>query len=303
MSRIVLQSLLLLALLVSSTIAHPSESRDYGQNRNHVPSIWKRDIGAPGPGNITATDSITADDGIAQVHCSGESNRTALNLRSCADALGQIPQSHDVLRFQMRGQGAYDVALPHRFISADGKCILELILKDDVKIELATYHEIWIAARRLLYQCVMPSSVGGIALDIGTGSGLGMIMTSYNPRVQCRREDIPPPNDHCNKFLDYMNTSPIEKFFINVNDRHARPTDIKLPRYMYESSGKCLGIIQTIEGEDQSSWYEIWEAVQAVIGVCLRFGQWGMAIKRGTKGLLYIDLKPYKPSSGEIESA
>lgn len=42
-----------------------------------------------------------------------------------------------------------------------------------------------------------------------------------------------------------------------------------------------MGIIQTIEGEDSSSWYEMWEAVQAIIGMCLRFGQWGTAIKRG----------------------
>lgn len=42
-----------------------------------------------------------------------------------------------------------------------------------------------------------------------------------------------------------------------------------------------MGAIRTIGGEDQSSYYEIWEGVQAIIGMCIRFGNWGRAIKRG----------------------
>ncbi|KAL8932341.1 MAG: hypothetical protein Q9216_006874 [Gyalolechia sp. 2 TL-2023] len=79
-----------------------------------------------------------------------------------------------------------------------------------------------------------------------------------------------------------MNTSPIPKYFANANDRQAWSADVKLPRYIRESEFQCLGIIQTVGPEDESSYYEIWEGVQAIIGMCLRFGSWGRANKRGS---------------------
>ncbi|KAL9031612.1 MAG: hypothetical protein Q9196_000369 [Gyalolechia fulgens] len=202
-------------------------------------------------------------------------------MSSCADALSQIPQTDENLRFQMRGFGQYDVPLPHRFISADGICILELVLKDEVKNEEASYHDLWSAARALLHDCVLSSAVGGIATDIGKNSGLGIIMTSYEPHVECKQHHIPPPNEHCNHFLDHMKTSPLQKYFANAGDRQATDADIPLPIYMREAGFQCLGIVQTTGGEDQSSWYEIWEGVQAVIGMCIRFGNWGRALKIG----------------------
>ena len=43
-----------------------------------------------------------------------------------------------------------------------------------------------------------------------------------------------------------------------------------------------MGIIQTTGPEELSSWYEIWEAVQAIYGMCVKIGQWGRAWGRGT---------------------
>lgn len=50
---------------------------------------------------------------------------------------------------------------------ADGKCIIEPVLKDDVVLERASYRDLSHAARGLFFDCVMRNQVGGIATDIG----------------------------------------------------------------------------------------------------------------------------------------
>lgn len=43
----------------------------------------------------------------------------------------------------------------------------------------------------------------------------------------------------------------------------------------------CKITINTNGRTDHASWYEMWEAVQAMYGMCLRFGKAGRAINRG----------------------
>lgn len=43
----------------------------------------------------------------------------------------------------------------------------------------------------------------------------------------------------------------------------------------------CLATIRTLGGIDVSSFYEIWEAIVAVNGMCIRFGDIGTAWYRG----------------------
>ena len=46
-------------------------------------------------------------------------------------------------------------------------------------------------------------------------------------------------------------------------------------------SNICMFTIATLGRADWSSWYELWEGAQAVLGMCLRFGREGTAIMRG----------------------
>lgn len=50
---------------------------------------------------------------------------------------------------------------------ADGKCIIEPVLKDNVETAVATWSDFIPAAFKLLNTCAIPLAVGGIATDIG----------------------------------------------------------------------------------------------------------------------------------------
>ena len=46
---------------------------------------------------------------------------------------------------------------------------------------------------------------------------------------------------------------------------------------------RCKVIIETNSRTDRASWYDMWEAVQAMYGMCCRFGRGGRAINIGMK--------------------
>ncbi|KAL8957249.1 MAG: hypothetical protein Q9183_006108, partial [Haloplaca sp. 2 TL-2023] len=56
--------------------------------------------------------------------------------------------------------------------------------------------------------------------------------------------------------------------------------DVRLPRYLEGRSNICMFTISSLGRGDWSSWYELWEGAQAVLGMCLRFGREGTAIMR-----------------------
>ncbi len=51
--------------------------------------------------------------------------------------------------------------------AADGLCTVDIVIKDDVSMGMASYQELSRAANGLLEHCVSPNQVGGIAMDLG----------------------------------------------------------------------------------------------------------------------------------------
>jgi len=49
----------------------------------------------------------------------------------------------------------------------DGMCIIEPVLKDNVRVAVASYEDAFVAAQSLYQECVATRSVGGMAGDIG----------------------------------------------------------------------------------------------------------------------------------------
>ncbi|KAL9593765.1 MAG: hypothetical protein Q9219_007396 [cf. Caloplaca sp. 3 TL-2023] len=206
---------------------------------------------------------------------------------SCDDAIKQIPQLKNLQVFQTRGLGIYDVPLPSRYIGGDGLCIVDIGIKEGARSDRATLDDINRAARGIFYDCVAKDHRNGSATGIATFSQKGenkaleVVVTPYNPKVQCIPRPQPVPNQNCMRIIDHMRTGRVELEFANANDRYARRADVKLPKYMYESSHECMGVIHTMGGADSSSWYEIWEALVTIVGVCMRYNYWGMAFGRG----------------------
>ncbi|KAL9597053.1 MAG: hypothetical protein Q9219_005382 [cf. Caloplaca sp. 3 TL-2023] len=142
-----------------------------------------------------------------------------------------------------------------------------------------------LAANGLLRECAMGAKSGGIAMELGDTGDLGIIMTSYTPRVSCRQARAPPMGN-CWNLLDTMMTSRVRKTFGNEPGVFA-----KLPYELFESGHQCKAVVRTTAGTDKMTFYDMWEAIVAVTGMCVRFGNTGSALQRGEKGELEISIE------------
>ncbi|KAI4175164.1 MAG: hypothetical protein LQ348_006235 [Seirophora lacunosa] len=221
-------TLFLLAIfsLLSGISARPSTD---SFQQGYAVSVLSEREAAPGP---AAASNLTAVEG-PKVLCSGERYRTDLIGSSCADAVRQIPALDERLRFRTRPGGEYDIGLPLRFVSADGKCIVEPVLKDLADTEVASWMDFIPATTKLLNACATNLGIGGIATDIGENGKLGLIMTSYEPHVECTRSAYPPALPRCQRLIGVMLASTQESYWGNGGDRRTLP-DVFLPKYLRE---------------------------------------------------------------------
>ncbi|KAI4225841.1 MAG: hypothetical protein L6R36_003597 [Xanthoria steineri] len=232
-------------------------------------------------GNETVLFNQTWSPNVGSFISCGARYRTDLKVMSCQDAVNRISDDVGDMRFGYDKYGVeVDVHLPSRYISYDGLCTIDIVLKDGVLAATGTYRELSLAAIGLLHRCVAPHHNGGIAMGLGRDTEIGLIMTSFKPRVTCRRGNAPPIGN-CKHLQDTMTSSALPKSF---------GPDVKLPKHLYESNRQCEAIVRTLGLPDVSSFYEVWEAVVAVSGMCVRFGQIGTAWYRGQKKQLYIDV-------------
>ena len=134
-------------------------------------------------GNSTAVAGIShlrLPSELPLIYCDGAKYRNNLRWGSCLDAIKTIPKSSALRTFQRRGPGRTpDVALPWRFISclyprairlistgpdgetADGDCIIDVILKYPNTLTHASYEDLSQAAHGLHRKCVH-SHIGGL---------------------------------------------------------------------------------------------------------------------------------------------
>ncbi|KAI4241351.1 MAG: hypothetical protein LQ352_007471, partial [Teloschistes flavicans] len=248
------------------------------------------------------TTAVSSDHGI--IHCDGSKYRSSLQKASCQDAILQIPQTQSSVRFHVNGASLpSDLRLPQRFIGKDGLCIVEVVLKDEARYGSAKWSEIAKAAVDMYFGCVVPKGEGSVAMDIGKDQTLGLIMTSYTPRVTCLSVRDVPTIANCKTILNKMYTSPIPRVFgfpgkvkpdvplsklLSEGEFGALPFSISLAVLPVNSPFLWPPLPAPVPTrhtpnpqarEDWSSWYEIWEAAQALVGMCVRYGKTGYATR------------------------
>lgn len=235
---------------------------------------------------LNLISSQTTSPSNAALVCNGQTYGFNVPLRSCMDAYRQIPDDATDLTFAPRHTVSCDIALPFRWISSDGRCIIDVLIKDSSPSANVSYSELRTAANLLSFHCVNRRSQGGIVTGLGDGLHVDLIMASYVPDVYC--EDSPgPPTENCKTIGNSMPATSYEKLWGTAHDFHA---DITLPRTLLEPGRRCMAMIETLGPTDVSSWYDIWQAVIALDGMCVRNGQVGTARRRGLGGNLFVNI-------------
>lgn len=147
-------------------------------------------------------------------------------------------------------------------ITADGNCIVEVILTAPSTTAQASYEDLARAASRIRQRCVYRHRVGGIATDVGkafqkihsicrsmnrltnigfkgVNGGLSLIMTSYISSVTCYTSTRPMVKASCESLLDDMQVSRLP---LSFGKGGGRP-DVKLPLHFLDREQLSFPIV------------------------------------------------------------
>ena len=224
--------------------------------------------------------------------CRGPRYGYNLEPQSCENAWRNIPtDSETILSFGSRSLGTYDVPLPHRFLSEDGLCAVDVSggKRGGFNVEHATWLEISQSAGLLVETCVsfrtrtgIQKRLGGIIIGVGTLENLVVTVESYEPHVFCL--DTPNFNDdsRCSAVVDTIPVSWRLFDFYEAGETYTEP------------EGKCTGRLRLNDGSgtEKSSFHDIWAAAVAVNKMCVQRGLAGVAFGIGKEGRLTLALSP-----------
>lgn len=240
--------------------------------------------------NSTSEKALKSDLKLPRVYCNGNVYRRNLRESSCVNALQEIPQDPTRVALGARGGPTdFDVGLPFRWISDDGLCVFDIYIPRDDIIDQASTYEFHQAAFNLVHSCISGSGTptGGIVTGIGRYGRLGLIMTSYEPAVRCQRAvGLEPSN--C---LDIELNMPVTKTVQVFGQAGEAGVEIELPYTLSNDDNTCTVTIENRGSADLLSWYDIWENVVAVEGICARFERDGTAFALGSRRNIFVDLK------------
>lgn len=202
---------------------------------------------------------------------------------SCKDAMTLLPQDPYslILRIKRsygpRTQGTWDVNLPSRLISSDGKCIIDYAQTSSPSH--VTNGDLLAAATIIQQECIDKDVPpwGGVAHDMGDEGNFIFTVQAYNPPfIRCTNTPpaLRPVTASCQTILNTMNASTAKTTFgaAGVAD-----VDETLPQVLTEPTGQCTITIDTIAPDDKAEWYDLWQAAVALDGMCARGGRMGKA--------------------------
>ena len=120
------------------------------------------------PNNITNTASPPSN--ALRVRCTSTYGDN-VNPSSCRNALTQFGPADEEMTFAQRNTGRPDaIPLPLRFVSDDGLCFVQPLLKAESETGRATLKQIGDTAYTLFQECVVGKALGGYAEGIGVSS-------------------------------------------------------------------------------------------------------------------------------------
>ncbi|KAL8982572.1 MAG: hypothetical protein Q9205_002963 [Flavoplaca limonia] len=133
---------------------------------------------------------------------------------------------------------------------------------------------------------------------------MALRVTSYRPLVRCSDEQTTSPApEACHTIVDRMPAQrpPGVQGKMTFGQPGDPDVQVGLPYRITESTGQCQAVVAIVRGlSDKAIWYEIWEGVVAVVGMCVRYGRSGLAFHRGTWGYLTVTVSSGGGPGGAI---
>lgn len=223
--------------------------------------------------------------------CDGVAYGRDLSSTSCAEALNQIDDSSTIeMTYGPRLAGTFDVRLPQRYISPDGRCIIEPRIVPGEFSARASLREVAFAAGYVIDHCVTASpSQGGTVRDIGGDHNLGVVVWKYEPQVQCSGTVSPSLLSSCQSLVNIM---PASRDFTTWGPEGDPLAVVKLPITYYSVDQRCKLSISTDGRTDTFSRYQFWGVAVALTGICVRGRQVGMQGNLGLSDHLSMEIGP-----------
>lgn len=248
-------------------------------------------------GQVNLTLDVSSNNGPDnnEIHCSGSYGR-GLTYSICTSAIASFiqPFAGWITIGPRGGQAGYNYLLPWRWISDDGRCVIDVFPTEAGGDGMALPKQLIAAATELVDQCVVKGNgVGGVITDIGWNGKFSLSVRPYDgSAVECQEKPADPPfGDGCDALLQTMPAG--------IDDRDtfgpagAPGVTAALPYAHYTESDNCALAI-TLEPDlpastrDAETWYHIWGYAVAIQGMCVRHGYAGSLVGAGDIGHLMV---------------
>ncbi|KAL8712493.1 MAG: hypothetical protein Q9220_003341 [cf. Caloplaca sp. 1 TL-2023] len=147
----------------------------------------------------------------AVVTCSAQRYNDIVIKSRCLEALATLPSNPNPRTYGARGQTSFDVVLPQRYLSNDGRCAIDVNNVPRFGMgDVATDVQVKGAAESIVEKCVIRTGpqrsgepVGGRRGGVGTNGNLVVSVHAYKPSVMCTPGRIPDPSK-CKDLLDRL---------------------------------------------------------------------------------------------------
>lgn len=169
MSLTVLVSLTLFSSLTSTAVLLPTLI--LSNNTLRPPQLSNPSV----PNNIINNTSPPSD--ILRIQCTSDYGGS-VNPSSCRNVFQYIARTDQETELAQRHTGHPNaIPLPLRFLSNDGLCFVQPVLKIGSETALASSTQMGEAGYTLFQKCVVERGLGGIATNIGVSSSLKTLLT------------------------------------------------------------------------------------------------------------------------------
>ncbi|KAL9583582.1 MAG: hypothetical protein Q9203_005022 [Teloschistes exilis] len=220
------------------------------------------------------------------IDCNGAAYGKDLNVKSCVEAQKLIPTTDSPLKFGQRFRQGVDVPTPWRWVSTDGKCVIEV---PETKLQSApqgSYLDLSTAADDMVELCL--EIIGWTKLEndvLPASSELSRLPILHRREEHGGDHEEDVGRERQKKFRSARAPRSSSGATDNVHFEwvttslafyDSQMLTLHAANQLY-SSQLVATVDLTTTNQDAATWYDIWAATAALDAICVRKGMAGSA--------------------------